>query len=76
MSETVGKALEQVGGVEASETAKFVLLVDNFFDCLNVSSISESHKHLKSFRQPYLSCTDFRLKVRTCIMHVMFLCTL
>lgn len=64
LSETVGKALQQNGGEEASETAKFILLVDKFFDCLNVKSISESYKHLKLYRKPFRSGDDFRLKVQ------------
>ena len=63
MSETVGKALQQTGGEEASETAKFILVMDRFFDCLNVKSLSESYKHLKLYRKPYRSGNDFRLKV-------------
>ena len=37
MSETVSKALELTGGMRAQETAKFVSVVDKFFDCLNVN---------------------------------------
>ena len=38
LSETVSKALVRTGGEEAAETAKFVSLVDKFFDCLNVNN--------------------------------------
>jgi hypothetical protein len=48
----IGKGLEQLGDVAATETSKFIMLVDKFFDCLNVRSISESVLHLKKFRQP------------------------
>jgi hypothetical protein len=63
LSETVGKALELVGGEEAKETANFILRVDKFFDCLNVKSISEGCKKLKAFREPYRSGDDFRFRV-------------
>ena len=36
LSESVGKAVMLVGGPEAQETAKFVLMFDKFFDALNV----------------------------------------
>ena len=35
MSETVGKVLESFGPPDAAETAKFILLVGNFFDYCN-----------------------------------------
>ena len=65
MSETVCKALRVTGGAEAAETAKFIEMVDKFFDCLNVSSLSKGKFKRKPFLQPYRKSNDFRLKVNT-----------
>ena len=60
------KALWVTGGAEASETAKFIEMVDKFFDCLNVvSSFSKEKLKRKPFLQPYRKSNDFRLKVNT-----------
>ena len=64
MSETVSKALELTGGRNAQETAKFVSMIDKFFDCLNVNNYDTGRLKRKVFKQPYRSGTDFRLKVR------------
>ena len=63
MSDTVSKALQLTGGSEVQETAKFVLMADCFFDCLNVNSYDTGRLKRKVFKQPYRSATDFRLKV-------------
>ena len=63
LSETVSKALESTGGDEASETAKFVKMIDQFFDCLNVTNLTNGKHKRKSFQDPYTSADDFRLKV-------------
>ena len=45
LCETVSKALEHSGGDKASETAKFVRMMDQFFDCLNVMNLTNGmHK--------------------------------
>ena len=63
MSDTVSKALQLTGGSEVQETAKFVLMADRFFDCMNVNSYDTGRLKRKIFKQPYRSATDFRLKV-------------
>ena len=40
LNESVSKALVLTGGQEAQETAKFVALMDKFFDILNVSNFT------------------------------------
>ena len=70
LSESVGKALQLFGGEEASETAKFALMFDRFFDCLNVSSLTGSAKKRKLFRMPYRRAKDFRLSV-SCVCNEM-----
>ena len=63
MRDTVSKALQLTGGSDVQETAKFVQMVDCFFDCMNVNSYDTGRL---IFKQPYRSATDFRLKV--CMM--------
>ena len=46
-----------------SETAKFVQMMDRFFDCLNVNSFNKGKQRRKEFQDPYRSGRDFRLKV-------------
>ena len=70
LSETVSKALEQSGGEEASETARFVSMVDKFFDCFNVSNFDSGKKKRKPFQDPYCSPHDKRLEVNIIFMHV------
>ena len=38
LSETVGSVLNSFGPVDAVGTAKFCLMMDKFFDCLNVKN--------------------------------------
>ena len=67
LSETVGNVLNQFGHShkkngppEATGTANFCLMMDKFFDCLNVRNTVE-HKHKrKPFLKPYTSVDDER----------------
>ena len=72
LSNTVAKALEMSGGSKAEETAHFVTMFNNFFDCLNVRSFTAGQHSRNSFKSPYWSSKDFRLTVSTLII----LCTL
>ena len=63
LSETVAKAIRLTGGKAAFETAYFFEKMDQFFDCLNVSSYTAGKRHRKPFQQPYRSFEDFRLLV-------------
>ena len=49
LSESVSKALQEVRGEEVAETAKFCLMMDRFFDSLNVTNYSEGYEKLKSY---------------------------
>ena len=51
------------GGSDVVETVKFVDIMDNFFDCMNVMSFEAGKKQRKPFQQPYRSSSDFCLKV-------------
>jgi len=63
LSETVSKALYFYRNEAAFETAYFIQKMDQFFDCLNVSSFSQGKLKRKVFQQPYRSGNDFRLVV-------------
>lgn len=63
------------GGEEVSETAKFVEMMDHFFDCLNVNNFSEGKLRRKVFQDPYRAATDFRLKVLP-NFHIIFVLSL
>lgn len=69
LSESVALALHLTGGESAHETAKFIRMVDRFFDCLNVTSYDEGKRKRKIFLQPYRSENDFRFKVYIAIIH-------
>jgi hypothetical protein len=55
--------METYGGSECGETAKFICLVDRFFDCLNVRSLTEGFKKKKPDLMPYTSADDSRFQV-------------
>ena len=65
MSQSIEHSRRSVGGREAKETAKFVLMFDKFFDALNVRNFCGGIYHRKPFQSPYYSETDFRLTVST-----------
>ena len=53
LSSSVAKALTLTGKSEVSETAKFVEMYDNLFDCLNVSNFTSGKCARKPFQDPY-----------------------
>ena len=55
--------MQLTGGVDAEETAKFVLLFDMFFDSLNVTNFTNWARKRKPFQRPYNNKEDLRLKV-------------
>ena len=62
----MSKAIKLQGGPNSFETAYFIEKMNNFFDCLNVSSYSAGKRSRNAFQQPYLSPNDFRLDVSYC----------
>ena len=70
LSESVSKALLMTGGSEASQTAKFVEMMDKFFDSLNVTSFERGKRQRKPFQQLYRSSSDIHLKVQSFSVHV------
>lgn len=57
-------ALTLTENPEVEEKAKFLLMFDRFFDCMNVGNFIAGVRSLKNFKQPYRSSNDFRLKVQ------------
>lgn len=52
-----------MGDPEMTETIRFVRFFDRFFDCLNVSSLSEGRHSRKPDLYPYRSPNDKRFTV-------------
>ena len=63
LSESVSKGFELTGGQEAAGTAKFVAMMDKFFDCMNVRNYTQGIHKRKRFQMPYTTSQDMRLKV-------------
>jgi len=61
----VSNALEQFGDESVTETARFVGMMDKFFDTLNVHNYHHGFHSIKKFQEPYVKKDeeDFRLKV-------------
>ena len=60
LSSTMASVLKKFGPPEAGGTAKFCEMMDKFFDCFNVRSLSESTKTRKAFLLPYENANDER----------------
>ena len=60
LSETVGNVLNNFGPEEAAGTGKFCLMMDKFFDCLNVRNTKEHITKRKCFLKPYESIDDVK----------------
>jgi hypothetical protein len=58
LSETVGCVLNEFGSPEVAGTAQFCLMMDKFFDCLNVRNKQEWVKKQKVNLKPYESVDD------------------
>ena len=52
LSESVGTVLNEFGPPEANGTAKFCLMMDKFFDCLNVRNTKDHSIKRKPFLKP------------------------
>ena len=60
ISETVGDVSNIFGPDEAEETDQFCIMMDKYFDCLNVRNIRQHIIKRKSFLKPYESVDDVR----------------
>ena len=58
LSETVGNVLNNFGPEEAEGTGQFCIIMDKFFDCLNVRNTKEHIIKRKPFLKPYESVDD------------------
>ena len=63
LSESASKALTLRGGHETEETARFILMMDKFFDCVNVRNFTHGIRAAKPFQMPYWGSDDQRVKV-------------
>ena len=63
LSETVSHALLEIDADEFSATSKFCVMMDRFFDSLNVTNYSKCYKKLKIYRMPYRTKDDFQFEV-------------
>ena len=71
LSASVASVLKTFGPPEAAATAKLCEMVDAFFDCLNVRSVTEHQRKRKPFLAPYTSVNDERF-VLICILYYLF----
>eukprot|EP00112_Aurelia_sp_Birch-Aquarium-sp1_P001448 Seg1156.4 transcript_id=Seg1156.4/GoldUCD/mRNA.D3Y31 product="DNA transposase THAP9" pseudo=true protein_id=Seg1156.4/GoldUCD/D3Y31 len=60
LSESVGTVLQKFGPPQAEGTAQFCLMMDKFFDCINVRNTKECTIKRKDFLKPYSSIHDER----------------
>ena len=60
MSSSVSKVMLAYSPLEAHETARFIGLVDKFFDCFNTRSLHEAEFERNPFVAPYVNCDDHR----------------
>ena len=58
LSSTMASVLKTFGPPDAAGTAKFCEMMDQFFDCFNVRSLSEGTKTQKAFLLPYENVND------------------
>jgi len=63
LSKSVSDAFAYYGDPDTTETQRFVLMMDRFFDCLNVRNKSEWIKKRKPDLRPYTSPDDDRFSV-------------
>ncbi|KAK7112467.1 hypothetical protein V1264_011920 [Littorina saxatilis] len=62
LSNRVGRVMQTYGKPEVQETAKFVLLMDRFFDCLNTRHLKEGERKLKPDLDAYTDVNDPRFQ--------------
>ena len=60
LSASVSAVLKSFGPPESHGTATLCEMIDKFFDCLNVRSLSEHQRKRKPFIAPYTTCNDQR----------------
>ena len=63
MSTTVSKVMMAHGPSTCSETAKFISIIDKFFDCCNFRCLTEGEHKRKPLLNPYRDINDERLEL-------------
>jgi len=63
LSSTVSKALTFSSNPEVSETAKFTMMFDRFFNCPNVTNFDAGKHSKQDFQKLYLGKDDERIEV-------------
>lgn len=63
LSDSVGRYMSVYGSEDMEETARFILLMDRFFDCLNVRAFGEARRTRKPDREVFNDKNDPRLQV-------------
>ena len=58
LSASVAAVLKSFGPPETTATAKLCRMVDSFFDCLNVQSITEHERKRKPFLAPFMPLNE------------------
>ena len=58
LRESVSKALTLRGGHETDETARFLQMMDKFFDCVNVRNFTHGIRAAKPFQLLYWDAED------------------
>jgi hypothetical protein len=67
LSNSVGRLMMASSSTDNKETAKFILLMNKFFDCLNTRSTVEGHRTRNEWLLPYTSVDDHRFQVNSCV---------
>ena len=62
LSSTVSNVLSAYGPPEAAGTAKYCMMMDTFFDILNIRNSKESEHKRKPFLEPFTSINDHRFQ--------------
>ena len=60
LSKTISVALSTFETPESIATAEYCEIIDSFFDCLNLRSLTEGRIKIKPFLEPYVSQNDER----------------
>ena len=60
LSATVATVLRSFGPPDTEATSKLCMMMDSYFDCLNVRSTTEHIRKKKPFLAPYMSQNDGR----------------
>ena len=68
MIESIYKAMISAKDNNVEETTKFILMIDKFFDALNVTNLNNGQRNIKSlvFSVPIHVCQRFSTKSMQC----------